>query len=244
MGLIIGVTTSRRRGLRSLLWNRLSLKRAGAGARRIQPGDPVTIEGLSGLIIGGGDDISAELYGGKPVLGIRIDPARDALELEVLKQALSARLPILGICRGAQILNVHLGGTLHGDIYEVYENASKLRTFLPLKRVTLVEGSRLQDILSRSTCRVNALHHQSIDVLGKSLRVVGRDAAGIVQAVETSRKDFMIGVQWHPEMLIFSPAQQRLYRALAAAARDWADRKKDGPPTATTFLNGEEARNK
>ena len=82
-------------------------------AVRFVAGDTVTLEGLSGLIIGGGDDIGAELYGGTPVPDVRIDPARDALELALLEKAIAVRMPVLGICRGAQILNVHLGGTLH-----------------------------------------------------------------------------------------------------------------------------------
>ena len=98
---------------------------------RFVTGDKVSIDGMSGLIIGGGDDIGAELYGGTPVPDVRIDPARDELELALLKRALAVRMPVLGICRGAQILNVYLGGTLHADIHDVYASAQKMRTALP-----------------------------------------------------------------------------------------------------------------
>lgn len=219
---MIGVTVSKRGGWRSFLMNRIALWRAGAKAVRFVPGDMVTREGLSGLIIGGGDDIGAELYGGTPVPDVRIDPARDAVELALLERALAVRMPVLGICRGAQILNVHLGGTLHTDIHQVYEDAPKMRTVLPRKTVTLEEDSHLARLLRCNPCRVNALHHQSIDKLGRGLRVVGADEAGVVQAVETTGSDFLIGVQWHPELLVLSRPQQRLYRALAAAAREWA----------------------
>ena len=112
----VGVTVSQRGGWRSFLMNRFALRRAGAKAVRFVAGDTVTLEGLSGLIIGGGDDIGAELYGGKPVPDVRIDPARDALELALLEKAIAVRMPVLGICRGAQILNVYLDGTLQsGD---------------------------------------------------------------------------------------------------------------------------------
>jgi putative glutamine amidotransferase len=218
----VGVTVSKRGGWRSFLMNRVALWRAGAKAVRFVAGDEVSVEGLSALIIGGGDDIGAELYGGTPVPDVRIDPARDELELAMLENALAARMPILGICRGAQILNVHLGGTLHTDIHEVYEDARKMRTVLPRKTVTLEEGSHLAGLLRCNPCRVNALHHQSIDKLGEGLRVVGTDEAGVVQAIETAGPDFIIGVQWHPELLVLSRPQQRLYRALVAAARDWA----------------------
>jgi len=218
----IGVTVSKRGGWRSLMMNRLALRRAGGKAVRFVAGDTISVEGLSGLIIGGGDDIGAELYGGTPVPDVRIDPARDKLELALLEKALAVHMPILGICRGAQILNVHLGGTLHTDIHEVYEDAPKMRTVLPRKTVTLEPDSHLARLLRCNPCRVNALHHQSIDRLGKDLRVVGRDEAGVVQAVEANGAEFLIGVQWHPELLVFSRPQQRLYRALTAAARDWA----------------------
>jgi putative glutamine amidotransferase len=218
----IGVTVSKRGGWRSFLMNRVALWRAGGKAVRFVAGDEVSVDGLSGLIMGGGDDIGAELYGGTPVPDVRIDPDRDALELALLKEALTGRMPVLGICRGAQILNVHLGGTLHMDIHQVYEDAPKMRTVLPRKTVTVEEGSHLAGLLRCNPCRVNALHHQSIDKLGEGLRIVGTDGAGVVQAVETTGPDFLIGVQWHPEMLVLSRPQQRLYRALVAAARDWA----------------------
>lgn len=219
----IGVTSSRRGGWRSFTMNCLALWRAGATAVRFTPGDEVTLNGLSGLVVGGGDDIGAELYGGMPTPDVRIDPARDELELSLLEKALAVRMPILGICRGAQILNVHLGGTLHTDIHETFEDAPKMRTVLPRKSVTLSEDSHLARLLRCNPCRVNALHHQSVDRLGEGLRVVGRDEAGVVQAVETGGDDFLIGVQWHPELLVFSRPQQRLYRALAVAARCWAE---------------------
>ena len=219
----IGVTTSLRGGWRSFTMNRLALWRSGAKAVRFTSGDTVTLEGLSGLIIGGGDDIGAELYGGLPVPDVRIDPARDELELALLDKALSFGMPVLGICRGAQILNVHLGGTLHMDLQEIYEGAKTMRTVLPRKLVKLEKCSHLARLLRCNPCRVNALHHQSVDELGEGLRVVGRDEAGVVQAVETTCNIFLIGVQWHPELLVFSRPQQRLFRALVSAARAWSE---------------------
>jgi putative glutamine amidotransferase len=150
---------------------------------------------------------------------VRIDPERDVLELDLLAKFLPTKLPILGICRGAQMINVACGGTLHTDIHEVYEKAPRLRTVLPRKRVTIVEESRLADILRCNPCKVNALHHQSVDRLGRGLRIVGRDEFEIVQALEGTADRFLIGVQWHPEMLLFSRSQQRLFSALVAAAR-------------------------
>lgn len=216
---LIGVTTSRRGGWGSYLLHRLALARAGARAVRLMPGRPLPDAPLQGLVIGGGDDIGAEIYGGRVLPDIRIDPARDKLELGLLRAVLPLRLPVLGICRGAQMINVALGGSLHSDIHEVYVQAPRMRTVLPRKRISVLSGTRLDRILCCNPCRVNALHHQSVDRLGEGLRIAAEDESGIVQAVESEDAAFLIGVQWHPELLVWKYSQQRLFSALAAAAR-------------------------
>ncbi|HEU6443239.1 MAG TPA: gamma-glutamyl-gamma-aminobutyrate hydrolase family protein [Microvirga sp.] len=219
---LIGVTTSRRGGWRSYLMHRLALARVGARSVRLVPGEPLPEEPLQGLVIGGGDDIGAEIYGGKVLPDIRIDPDRDKMELSLLRAALPRQLPILGICRGSQMINVALGGTLHTDIYEVYVQAPKMRTVLPKKRVAIEADSRLDRILRCNPCLVNALHHQSVDRLGEGLTIAARDESGIVQAIENDRAPFLIGVQWHPELLVWKQPQQRLFAALAHAAGEVA----------------------
>lgn len=217
---LIGVTTSRRGGWRSYLMHSLALARVGARAVRLVPGEIPPDEPLQGLVIGGGDDIGAEIYGGKVLPDVRIDPERDKMELGLLKAALPTKLPILGICRGSQMINVALGGTLHTDIYEVYVQAPKMRTVLPRKSVSIEHGSKLDGILRCNPCLVNALHHQSVDRLGEGLKIAARDESGIVQAIENDRLPFLLGVQWHPELLVWKRQQQRLFAALALAARE------------------------
>lgn len=216
---LVGVTTSRRGGWRSYPFHALALWRAGATPVRLVAGHRHDPTRFDALVIGGGDDIGAELYGGEVTPDIRIDPERDRLEIDMLHPALQARMPVLGICRGAQMINVALGGTLHTDIHAVYEAAPRMRTVLPKKLVRIDPASRLAGIMRCDPCRVNALHHQSVDRLGKGLGVVARDEAGIVQAIEGGGEAFVLGVQWHPELLPLRSPQQRLFTALVDAAR-------------------------
>ena len=221
---LIGVTTTAKGGWRSYFMTAIAIRLTGGRTVRIVPGDDIDrlVDKLDGLIAGGGDDISAQLYGGEIVADVRLDPDRDALEIGLMRRMLPGRIPVLGICRGAQMLNVAAGGNLIADIYTLDAPPPKLRTILPRKTVTLVHGSMLARIIQLRWMRVNALHHQAIDRLGDGLKVVARDKALIVQAIEASGKPFRIGVQWHPELLIFKRSQRRLFRALVRDAGRFA----------------------
>jgi len=214
----IGVTTSKIGGLYMWCFYWLALRMYGIRPQRlIAPVDEHKLSNLDGLIVGGGDDISAKLYEGKPEIDVRIDPERDLLEQKALEIAIKRDIPILGICRGSQMLNVFLGGNLHQDIYQTFENVPQMRTPLPRKRVFLEEGSKLLAIIQMKDFKANSLHHQSINELGKGLTVSARDQWGIVQAIEDKSADFRIGVQWHPEFLIFKSSQRRLFKAFIQA---------------------------
>ena len=214
----IGVTAARRGGWWMWQFNRFSIWLAGGKAVRIRPQKPKTIHDLDGLLIGGGDDIGVTLYDKNLEPTVRVDEERDTLELTLAKHALAHNLPLLGVCRGAQMLNIAMGGTLHQDMYTIYRNAPKLKTILPKKRIYLRENSALADIMGAESLRVNALHSQSVNKTGGGLKRVGKDKDGIVQAIETTRKNmFCIGVQWHPEFLLFVPRQRALFKALVRA---------------------------
>lgn len=148
------------------------------------------------------------------------DPDRDELETHLIRHALYHDLPILGICRGAQMMNVVLGGSLHRDIGHFYnEDTRNVRSLLPAKAVVVDPDSRLYGVIGRSSCLVNALHDQSVDQLGDGVEVGATEPTGVIQAIEQPRHPFFIGVQWHPEYIPQSRTQQRLFRALVAQAR-------------------------
>ena len=148
------------------------------------------------------------------------DVERDSLEMMLIDDALQRNKPVLGICRGAQLLNVCLGGSLHQDVAGFYVEKPQLRSVLPKKLVKIAEGSHLARVIGAAPCAVNALHHQAIDDadLGRNVAVVAREDNGIVQAIEVRDARFAIGVQWHPEYIPQHRRQQALFEALVANA--------------------------
>ncbi|MBB3229191.1 gamma-glutamyl-gamma-aminobutyrate hydrolase family protein [Halomonas stenophila] len=215
---LIGITTSDRKSRIAWWFDWFAVWRHGGRPLRLSP-SRARPTALDGLIIGGGDDIEAHHYGGEMQLDVRVDPERDQLELELLERFIPARRPVLGICRGAQLINVHLGGTLDPDIYTTHEGLKRRRTVLPRKTVDIVGDSQLNRILRVTWCRINSLHHQAVKEAGQGIAIVARDRDGLVQAIESRDHDFLIGVQWHPEWLVFNRPQQRLIHALVDAAR-------------------------
>lgn len=148
-----------------------------------------------------------------------VDRSRDELELELLARAMASGAAILGICRGAQLLNVHLGGNLHRDLHDFYVEEANPWTVFPRKRVDIEAGSRLAAALGRTSCTVNSLHRQAVDEVGGGLRISAQEPNGVVQGVELPERPFVLGVQWHPEYLPQRPEQRRLFECLVEAAR-------------------------
>lgn len=207
-----------------LAMNRLSVMAAGGVPVPIGPGRIRRLDGLDGLVIGGGVDIESRLYGIDTTDEWPYDPERDALEMQALDWAERGNRPVLGICRGAQLMNVHRGGTLLPDLKVAHPGHRFPRSVFPCKSVDVARDSRLADLLGAGRLRINALHHQAVDRLGKGLAVSAREPLGIVQGIERADHPFWIGVQWHPEFLIWRPPHHRLFRALVRAVdRDSVD---------------------
>lgn len=215
---VIAVTTSERSGWRifPLVWFNLWL--AGAKAVRWGVGRPAALAEVDGLIIGGGDDVGPELYGGVLGISATLDRARDTLERKLATDALAQGVPVLGICRGAQMMNVALGGTLDQNAWQTFGKAEKIKTVLPKRHVKVAPETHLARICGPGPMRVNALHTQAVQELGRGLRVAAQDTHGMIQAVERREDPFALGVQWHPEHLFYARRQRLLFRALVSAA--------------------------
>lgn len=202
----------------------LALRLYGARPTRlVAPASQHRLEDFDGFIIGGGDHISPDLYRGDTLVDARLDPERDAMELKVLEYAGPRDIPVLGVCRGAQMINVHRGGTLFQNMREEFDNVPEMWTPLPVKTVTFKPGSRLRRLHKKDSLRVNSLHHQAVDQVGQSLEIVARDQFGVPQALENKAATFMIGVQWHPEFLLHLAPHRRLFKAFLKAVRQKAE---------------------
>jgi putative glutamine amidotransferase len=180
------------------------------------------LDGLDALVITGGYDLDPATYGQQPHPTTdepRTD--RDAWEFALLRGALDRGLPVLGICRGAQVLNVAFGGTLHQHLPDVlghngHRAGNAVFTSLPVRTVP---GTRLAALVGESTC-ASCYHHQAIDKVGDGLVVSAWDADGVVEALELPEDRFVLAVQWHPEQTL---DDLRLFAAIVEAARSYAD---------------------
>ena len=181
-------------------------------------GDAVAyLDRLDGICLSGGPDLDPDAYGAPErhaELG-PTEPGLDAFELELARAADARGLPILGICRGAQALNVARGGTLHQHLPGHRQTEPATAT---THTVHIEPGSRLADVAGAGRLRVNSFHHQAVDVLGRGLRAVAHAADGIVEAIEAGGPRLVLGVQWHAEGLTAQPRHRALFAELVAAA--------------------------
>jgi putative glutamine amidotransferase len=185
-------------------------------------------ERTDGILIPGGVDVDPAAFGDSPHerLG-RTDPARDRVEIQLVKWAVDDDKPLLGLCRGLQVINVALGGTLYQDLETEYPNAIK-HDYFPTygysrdhlaHDVAVEAGSRMRHALNKSAVPVNSMHHQGIKALASSLAASAVAPDGLIEAAESTTDSYIVGVQWHPEVFELSePSSGVLFTDFVQAA--------------------------
>ena len=168
--------------------------------------DLLKIDECSGLILSGGVDIYPEIYCDWDTVETKgtYFPERDGFELKLLEKAIENKIPVLGICRGCQLMNVYFRGSLIFDIEQIRNvNHKKIAPDEDrLHKVNIIKDSLLFEIVKKESVTVNSSHHQSVDRLGEGLMICAKSEDGIVEGIEyadKTDKPFFIGVQWHPE---------------------------------------------
>lgn len=182
------------------------------------------LKSIDGLILSGGEDVSPLMYGENPMEKVQLICAqRDKFEKELFLEALKSNIPVLGICRGLQVMNVALGGTLYQDINTQIENSlGHYQKDTPANnlyhQIKIDDESILFDIFDEKKISINSFHHQSIKKIGNGLEEIAWSVDGVVEGIEHISKDFALGVQWHPEDLAVKyPEFLNLFKALVQA---------------------------
>lgn len=194
---------------------RLIILLAGGIPRRIT--HTKRIDDYDGLLISGGADISPYIYGQENTSSHSCEPERDQFELSLLEDAMLHKKPVLGICRGAQLINVARGGTLHQEASRVFRYYTPAKTIIGkiIKlKASYVSGSRwLHAVFSEDEKQyINSIHHQAINQLGKDIIRIADDHHGMTQAIEYTGESFVVGLQWHPEFQLFTKGQRDIFR--------------------------------
>ncbi len=186
---------------------------------------------VKGLVLAGGGDVDPAYFNEEPLPGLgEITPDRDRFEINLIKTALRKNLPVLGICRGMQVLNIACGGTLIQHLPSVIKkplkHAQSAPAWHPTHQVFLERSSRLAQVLKTETARVNSFHHQAVRDPAPGFQVSARSADGVIEAIEHPGFGFVIGVQWHPEYLAGKDLISRLlFQAFIQAAKKEENRK-------------------
>jgi putative glutamine amidotransferase len=233
---LIGITTNHIHSAESGFTNTLAdayvqaITAAGGVPVLLPAGIPTAALGdlrqqLNGILFSGGADVAPMLFGGhfhSQVYGV--DPARDALEIELVHIAVQTSWPLLAICRGVQVLNVALSGTLFTHIADQldrpleHDNGKNHPRDYLAHSIKIEAGSKLERILGVPEMAVNSMHHQGIEFLSPCLHPSAFSPDGLVEAVEIPEHPFAVGVQWHPECLPESVQMQALFQAFVSAA--------------------------
>ncbi|MDA9951359.1 gamma-glutamyl-gamma-aminobutyrate hydrolase family protein [Oligoflexaceae bacterium] len=244
---IIAVTGPDSSGTAAWLATSYSIRKSGGEPRRIQPNSNSDFRAFDGLVLGGGTDIHPahceRLKNQDPSINLSLsekclesilypleavnssksndqiyDIGRDTMEFDCLRHALETKIPVLGICRGHQLVNAHLGGTLYESTRPFYGTRPRIRSFLPRKKVKIVkEDSIIHKLSNQDSISVNALHDQAVAEPADGFVTTCLEDNGVIQATECKERRILT-VQWHPEYLFYLKHQLVLFRWLVEAA--------------------------
>lgn len=198
-----------------------SIQKAGGTPILLFPGEGEIPAFVDGILFSGGGDIDPLLFGEEPLKNNgEICPLRDIFELQLCQKALDENLPVLGICRGMQLLCVIAGGHILQDIESQTQSPLKhmqeAPRFYPTHTIDIMEQTLLSSILGEAAVAVNSFHHQAIADPGRGFLVSAKSRDGLIEAMEHKTKDFVLGVQWHPEAME-GKEQQRIFESFVAA---------------------------
>lgn len=192
-----------------------AIEEFGGTVRKLYPGVPDSkFADIDGLLLTGGPDIDPKYYGEEVHETTDINPDRDELELPLCQRAIEENLPVFGICRGIQIMNVAIGSSLYQDIpsqftdhltHKIIENTDD-----SWHNIQIQPDSLLNQITGETIAEVNSRHHQSLKVIGEGFTVTAQSKDGIIEAIEDTSKRFMLGVQYHPERMFKEPGSSEL----------------------------------
>lgn len=259
----IGVTGPDKGGTAAWIFTATSVMIAGGLPVRITPSSPRSLDGLHGIIIGGGADVDPDTYEkdnfiniylnqtiknkrkslfrrvssffslmmypavyfiriwlSRKTQGHGLDKSRDQLEFNLLDQAVKRQIPVMGICRGSQLINVYFKGTLYKDIKDFYAEKPNRHSIFPVKKAFVRQGSKMARILGIDEIMVNSIHNQAVKKPGEGIEIVAKESNHVVQAIESEKHHFIIGVQWHPEYLIQKKMHRRIFKALINACKN------------------------
>ena len=192
---------------------RQAILHTGGEVRIVEPSSRIdeTLAGAEGLLLTGGDDVAPSRYGEPPHPSVVEDPARDEFEIGLIAAARRLDLPVFGICRGIQVLNVSGGGTLVQDIPSEITGALNHNLTVPqhqaydlahevwLDKDSLLARLMSERLIGSDTCEVNSRHHQAVKAVGAGFRATATAPDGVIEAIEDPSARFCLGVQWHPE---------------------------------------------
>lgn len=206
----------------------LAVTKAGGIPVLLVPGEEFP-EFVDGLLFSGGGDINPLLFGEEPIWeNGEISPLRDSYELALCKEALERDIPILGICRGMQIMNIAAGGSIYQDIAAQTGTSIKHSQQAPrpcgTHSIKPTEGSLLARLWRKEKIIVNSVHHQAVSFLGKGMTAAAQSPDGLTEAIEAADRSFVLGVQWHPEAMR-AEEQEALFAHFVQAATCYRERR-------------------